>query len=274
MLHVVCVATKSEQYYPILQESCLRNNITLNTLGYGEEWQGFAWKFYHMMNFIKDLPDNDIVMFIDAYDVIILKDYNTILERFKSYNTAILLSVDATPTSWLHKLIYRKIFKKCGDMYTNAGTYMGYSYALKKMLDILCSKFDCKEFTLDDQVMLASICEERDFFNQYIKFDTEKSIFFNIFPKHLFTLNNDIEIKNDYITNEYNIEPCVIHGPGNTNLHKIVEAYKYNTQFIPEYSVWKSVKKRIPLYMQFFYYELFIVILVLIIVINRKRTSM
>lgn len=37
-IHIVTVANKSDGYYEILKQSCIRNGCELTTLGFGEKW--------------------------------------------------------------------------------------------------------------------------------------------------------------------------------------------------------------------------------------------
>ena len=69
-LHIVTVATDSQYYFPYLVESCKRNGKELEVLGMGEVWQGFNWKYVKMMEYLKTLPTDDIVCFVDGYDVV------------------------------------------------------------------------------------------------------------------------------------------------------------------------------------------------------------
>ena len=73
-LYIVTIATESKFYFPYLIKSCEKNGIKLTILGYGEKWKGFNWKFKLVLEFLKKINKNDIVCFIDGYDVICTKN--------------------------------------------------------------------------------------------------------------------------------------------------------------------------------------------------------
>ena len=273
-LHVVCVATHSKSYFPILLESCKRNNIKLHVLGFNEKWQGFVWRFKLMISFLSTLPKNDIVMFIDAYDVIILKNYQTILDRFQSFKTAILLSKDGD-THGLHTLLYQKVFDKCGQHYINAGSYMGYVFALEKMFDKLCKVNNCNNYQLDDQKMLSSIHKDTKFFNKYIKIDTGNLIFLNIMVKHPLTTDTRVLIKNNKVVNnsKNKIEPCIIHAPGNGDLNPIAKLYNYQLVNINKPTLIQGLCNMLPLYIKFFYTEILWLLLILGIILKISKSK-
>ena len=81
-LHIVTVATESKFYLPYLVESCKKNGKELEILGFGEKWQGFTWRFKLMIDYLENININDIVCFIDGYDVICTRNLNELKENF------------------------------------------------------------------------------------------------------------------------------------------------------------------------------------------------
>jgi hypothetical protein len=69
-IHIVTVATESKYYFPYLVESCKKHGLNLEVLGFGEKWTGFNMRFRLMTDYLKQLPENDIVCFVDGYDVL------------------------------------------------------------------------------------------------------------------------------------------------------------------------------------------------------------
>ena len=195
-VHVVTVATHSQGYFPVLEESCKRHNINLTVLGFNQKWGGFFMKFKLIREFLNTKQDDDIIMFIDAFDVIILQNTNIILKRFLKYKTNILISQDDTPNDLIHSYFYYKIFNKCKNTYINSGGYMGYCKYLKQMFNLMCETNDCSLLNGDDQVMLGSLGSQ-PFFDKHIKIDTKHVIFLNIFPNNSFTTDITFKSKNN-----------------------------------------------------------------------------
>src|SRR5581483_2861422 len=82
---IVCtVATHSDRYFPSLLHSCQRHGCNLKVLGWGQKWQGFAWRWQLVRDFLASQPDTQVVMFIDPFDVIVLRDSRVILKTFEN----------------------------------------------------------------------------------------------------------------------------------------------------------------------------------------------
>jgi len=56
---------------------------TLHILGYDEKWKGFTWKYKLMKEFIQNLSDDEILVFMDGYDVLFISN-NNLETKFKS----------------------------------------------------------------------------------------------------------------------------------------------------------------------------------------------
>ena len=244
-MKLITVATHSESYFPLLEESCLKNNLELTVLGLGQKWQGFSWKYKLISEYIEDLPLDEIVIFTDAFDVIVLNNTNNLIQtRFLEFETDIVVSVSNIKNPILSK-ISNKMFPKCQNNNINSGLYMGRVFALKQMFEDMCFMFDCSNFKLDDQTMLSMLCPV------YIKVDEKSYIFYNYD-----ILNEDIIYKSDKILTESGTEPCIIQGPRNQNLDKIAEIYGYKPDNFMNIDQTTAIVKRIPLYIHFFYFEI------------------
>ena len=128
------VATNSQGYFKSLKESAKRNNINLTVLGFNQKWEGFIWKFKMMKDAIKNLPDDEIVIFMDAFDVIILSNEKEIHDKFVSYGVDMLIGGEKKPNNIIHKFVYNQVFKdgkfkKCkfGSCFLNSGLYRLYN---------------------------------------------------------------------------------------------------------------------------------------------------
>jgi hypothetical protein len=273
------VATHNEGYYDDLIESCRRNKIELIVLGYGKKWQGFAWKFSLMKDFVDNLKDDsDIVIFLDAYDIIATQDISVIKERFLEFGSPLVFSSETVYKDYNQLQIYarKKMFGYCAKAHVNSGAYMGYVYALKQLFSYICKKFDCadpKFSQLDDQMIFTSICNDDDFVDRYIKFDYRFYIFYTIpLPSNIFNLINNVfepnenlhEIKDGKLyLKPFNISPCFIHGNGNVNMDFLIDLYKlsrikHERRFF--------LVKRTKYILQFFILEISILICFIVLV--------
>ncbi len=174
---VVTVATHNEGTF----EKIINNNfdIDVKVLGYGEKWTGFDMKIRLVYNYIKNLPDDKIIIFIDGFDSIINGTIEQAENIFRKNNYKLLFS-NSYSINTLSGVLDRLIFPSCkNNSVANIGLYMGYIKYLKIILsDILNEK--CK----DDQVNLNNSCKKYNF----IQIDDKNEIFLN---KRTRTLNNE-----------------------------------------------------------------------------------
>ena len=61
-MRILSVATHDERMYDIFKESCKRNKIHLDILGWGEKWQGFAWRWDLILDHLttNQIPDKEL----------------------------------------------------------------------------------------------------------------------------------------------------------------------------------------------------------------------
>lgn len=163
---VITVATHKEGTLDELINN--KHNINVNVLGFGEKWTGFKMKYELMYDYLKNQPDNKIIVFIDGFDSKIEGKLEEAKRRFLRMNCKVLVSQEAPINIYLKK----QIFGTCEDEFiANSGLYMGYAKYIKIILKE-CLKETCK----DDQVVLNRKCKKFSF----IKVDKKNEIFENI----------------------------------------------------------------------------------------------
>jgi hypothetical protein len=214
-LHIVTVATEEKYYLPYLKILCKKFNNELKTLGLGTKWQGFSYKIHLILKYLKTLDSNDIVCFIDGYDVICVRDTNELVNEFKKVinDKLILISVDTN--SILHELASYLYFTRIDNHVLNAGSYMGYA---KKLLIIFEEIYkSINDFTFDDQKLLIEYCKNNP--NSYV-LDKNSNIFL-CYVNSLTEIDNKINIIDNTVYYK-NSKPFFIHGPAFTYLNNII----------------------------------------------------
>lgn len=262
MMHVVTVATHYEGYLNALEESCQRNHLKLVILGMGQEWKGFSFKFLLMTNYLNTLEDDEIVIFVDAYDVIAIQSSETIKERFLQFQTPILLSVESSSGFWMD-YGKRRIFGKCRDTFLNSGMYMGYVYALRKLFSFICSQYDClsKKFSsLDDQRILTEICSDDAFFDHYFVMDVNSVIFYNIPMNSHYHVIKD----NQLLLKKTGMSPCFLHGWGDQDMSLYLSLYNLPSDKKKRHF---TELKKFQHFYRFFYMEFFLVCFIILTVV-------
>jgi len=130
--HVCTVASYKAANLDKLLKSCEKNRIDLEIIGLGLPYSGNGTKLIRMTEYLKSLDDDDIVMFVDAFDVIIVADKQTILEKFLNMNIPFLMS--AEKNCYPERLLNRYPPRENTFNYINTGSYIGYVKNLKAWL--------------------------------------------------------------------------------------------------------------------------------------------
>ena len=92
MLHIFTFYT-DENRLIYLKQTQQNHSVNIKYL-YNSSWNGYIDKILYMLDTIKDIPDDDIVCFIDAYDVLINSNVYDILDKFKSYRCNLLIGAE------------------------------------------------------------------------------------------------------------------------------------------------------------------------------------
>jgi hypothetical protein len=281
-MKLVTIATKNERYYPYLKLSAERNGYELVTLGWGEKWQGFVWKFEIMKEYLRSLNENEIVCFVDGYDVIILQDVNVLEKNFNDITfgdkSKIVLALEKETDSYLGNLItstWTNFFSyKCNNKLINSGTYIGYSSTLLDTFNSICKEFECKHDS-DDQVLLQKYCAKRS--DRFI-FDTESNLFLTMpdLMKPISSNTNDIVIENKILTFKVNIKPCIFHAPAFTDIDDLIKDLGYDTTIFKarnesklNYQLGFAKHYIKEIFLRYWIYIIVIVFIVVYIILNR-----
>lgn len=88
--HVCTVSNKRTEGLDKLEISCKKLQINLEIIGLDQPYFKNGTKLVRMEEYLRTLQDDDIVMFVDAFDVIIIGDKEAILTKFFSMNVPFL----------------------------------------------------------------------------------------------------------------------------------------------------------------------------------------
>ena len=259
--HIITIATSSELYFPYLVDSCKKNGIPLTVLGYGEKWTGFTFRFYKMIQYLKKLDPNDIVCFIDGYDVICVRNLDEITNVFlqikKKSNCKIVIAENKIKIdnffNFFNYINVNNYFGNCNKLSLNAGTYIG---NVKDILYILEQVYT-GDNTIDDQQLLTKYCKKSP---NDIYIDINNELFLTI-DRPFDSIDSHIRIKNNKIYHNNN-QPFFIHGNGATYLDSILLHIGYKNVNINN----KLYKKNKLRYYVITYFSSFCYILVYIII--------
>jgi hypothetical protein len=223
MLHIATVATHSERYFPVLEKMINDKKIEFHKLAHGKKYEGHSMKDKEMIKLLKTLPGEDIVVFVDGFDSLLLTDGQEILDKFKSYGKKVIISIENIKNSFMmHSYHFQEVLGK----YINTGLYMG---EVKYLLIILQNIYEnSSNYTEDDQYNWGNFVnnsDKYDFDKNLIGVDTESKIFLN----HSFTCSNSISFdkKKKRLVLNGKETPCFIQGNGAVNMNDIIKNMGY-----------------------------------------------
>jgi hypothetical protein len=141
-MHIITCATHNEGYFDILKKSCKKNGHKLKVLGWkqGKNWKGNISKFKYIIEYLKKIDPNEIILVVDAFDVMVLANSKEIEQKFKKMNKKFLCGAEKIDNftkkiveerfNKLTKIPYKKTPN--GYDYLCSGTIISYAgYALK-----------------------------------------------------------------------------------------------------------------------------------------------
>lgn len=262
-MHIVTVATESKYYFPYLKESCRRHGKELDVLGWGEKWEGFNWKHIKMMEYLKSKPANDIVCFMDGYDVLCLRNLNDMEKVFKTIhkrtNCKMVVSEDISIQAVFH--FFGKLkFGTCQNVKLNAGLYIGY---VKDILNIIEKIYNLNpKNDADDQELMTKYCN----MNNDIYIDKDTELFLSI-SDSLKEIDNHIIYDNGIVYKGN--RPFFIHGPAYTYLDNLINKLGYGECNIKNELFNNYFEKKLFVYIYGGLFNIYtIIVLILLLIIN------
>ena len=136
MLHVFTFYT-DESRLIYLKQTQENHSVNIKYL-HSSSWNGYMDKIVYMLDTIKNIPDDDVVCFIDAYDVLINSTAYDILDKFKSYNCNLLIGAELNcfPSDYKFQMdnVGNILNVNTPNKYLNSGGYIGYKKSIHKLL--------------------------------------------------------------------------------------------------------------------------------------------
>lgn len=219
MIHIITIGsdlTKLKYLNESIDYFSQFSNIKLTVINHQNWSNGNIQKIFVLKKFVtENTTKDDIICFIDAYDVIVnsINMETELLEKFKNKNCNLLFSAEMNCFPSRYKKLYPKIKHNSNHKYLNSGGFIGYQPAI---LDALNWK--------SDALIIKTHKDHSDqgYFTEYyfknnriknIKLDTNADIFLSM---HLVDHNDIIFQKNQTINKSFNNKPCFIHFNGHS----------------------------------------------------------
>lgn len=240
MIHYVCVATESKLYLPYLKLAIPE----LVILGMNQPWEGYITKFKLFGSYLQTIPNDDIVCFIDSWDVIPTKKINYLENQFIEFSNnnpkvKMIVGHDNHKDLPFHKQINKIFFINEKKDRLNAGQFIGYVKNVKPVIEYILEKNKnlSKNKKYSDSTELTNYAK---LFPGEL-FSDDKNIFFKIVTTPLM----QVKIK------EINYTYSFVHANANGRLEDLIEneyniiISKQNRKenfYIHVNSLWKKIK--------------------------------
>lgn len=210
-VHPITVGTDRKKHVDMMTSANLKGIYPKN-LGNMVDWEGTdmvgpggGHKVNLVKRFIEDLPDHDVVLFTDGYDVLYNDDLESITRRYLGFKKRILFSAESS--CWPDQSLAEKFEnfpRNNPDDYTkyqylNSGTYIAEVRELKRILNE-----NLIENSEDDQLFFQQIFLSK-------KYDIALDYEGYIFQCH----EPDVSIQNGQLYNpNTGTYGCIYHGNG------------------------------------------------------------
>ena len=262
MLNIATVATHDERYLPVLDKQIKDKGEELVKLGFGKKYYGHIMKDKEMIDYLKDLDKDQIVVFVDGFDTLCLGTSEEIVKKFKKMDKKLVISIENIGyLSFIHSAIFNRVRGK----YINTGLYIGYAGFMK---DFLTKMYEYEHVKKSNQKNWSDFLFKnawRHFDLNDIGLDVDNELFLN----YSFSVSDRYIFDGDRIIAN-GVHPSFIQGNGCTNMNDIIKRNGYKTENINAEKIFSegvrySIKAIFSTYAPIL--NLYIYLLVLIIII-------
>jgi hypothetical protein len=238
---LITYATHNSGYINALSESSKRMGFELIILGQNKKWEGFMQKLFDIIAFLKTQSKNEIICFVDGFDVLTLGTKDEFINKFKSFNTDKVI-FSAHKDNYFLEVIFGKINVKDSNVEYNrlcSGTYVGYCHKIIELFENICKISDfnnedddqnkltqcynkCKDCIQLDTNNTLFYCVETssDMISEMIKYINlvqKKQIYMEDENVFYFIRDNRLILKNN------NNKPVFVQGNGNINMDNLAK---------------------------------------------------
>jgi len=190
----ITVATKPHHNLELLKETCNHQNMNLTVLGQGDlRLQSWGNGFGVKLQCVKDAAskmvyegnDEDIVLFTDAYDVLLVGNASELITMFESFQSDIVFATE----NFCHPDSHRaseypkpKVNKYTGkenlpNRYLNSGTFMGRAGAIHKLFKTQSFKVQQDDQRYWTDIYLSNYNKRGIYGRNLISLDSKSELF-------------------------------------------------------------------------------------------------
>jgi hypothetical protein len=237
MAVLVAYGTNKQAYFDLFMASCERQHVVPHILGWGKPWVGFGHKTTETRAFIRDLPDDEVVVSVDPFDVVLLAGLGEIEAKFRSLGAPFVCG--ALKLGPLLRLVYEREFNFSGQRvprnptgydFLNSGTWISTAGYARGLIDRLVRDFDMSPTDMDQEILTSVYVHRRT----EVDIDWRCEIFHNLLFGNFITRTpdlKDLEFDNGRVRNiATGTQPCILHASGNALMEGIAKRLGYSSE--------------------------------------------
>ncbi len=237
MATVIAYGTNKQAYFDLFIASCRRYNIDPVILGWGKPWIGFGKKITEIRDYAAELPDDEILILVDPFDVVFLCGLDEIEEKFRKSGAGILCG--AMKLGRFMQRVYNAEFNttglptpgtRYGYDFLNSGTVITTAGFAVRLIDRFVSQYGLTPVTMDQEIFTALYITGKE----EVELDWRCEIFHNLLFKNILIRNpdmKDLECRNGRFFNiSTGTYPSIIHASGNALMEEIAVKLGYDRE--------------------------------------------
>jgi hypothetical protein len=251
MATVIAYATNRQAYFDLFLASCQRHGISPVVLGWGRPWIGFGQKTTETRDYLRDLPEDEIVISVDPFDVVFLSGLDEIEEKFRRGTARFLCG--ALALGPLLRRIYDHEFNRSGVPtprnptgydHLNSGNWISTAGYACRLIDRLVREHEMRPTDMDQEILTSLYVQDRP----VVDIDWRCEIFHNLLFKNFLTRTPDLkhlEWRDGRALNTATgTRPCVLHASGNALMDGIAAQLGFGPECAIPFEASKSYLRK------------------------------
>jgi hypothetical protein len=191
MIHIVSYCTNEDKANMLKTTAALFNVNVQLIVQDQSEYVNFTNKIFMTKRAIEHIPEDDIVCFVDAYDVLVNGSVEEMIRKFRSYRSDLVIGAELNSYPEGYDHAYPATGSATNYLYVNSGGYIGYKRAIAKLFEWkssdeifqICSHGGDQHYFIQYYLahVSAETCMLGSKMHRSVCLDTEAAIFQNMF---------------------------------------------------------------------------------------------
>ncbi len=237
MATVIAYGTNKQAYFDLFIESCRRFNIVPVNPGWGRPWIGFGKKITEIRDYAAALPEDEILILVDPFDVVFLCGLDEIEDKFRKSGSRILCG--AMRLGRIMQRVYSAEFNTTGLPtpktphgydYLNSGNIITTAGFAVTLIDRFVSQYGLKPLTMDQEIFTTLYITGKE----EVDLDWRCEIFHNLLFKNPLTRKpdmKDLELRDGrFFNTATGSYPSILHASGNALMEDIAALLGYDSE--------------------------------------------